>query len=372
MRHQVTLVGGQLLPIYLGIKEFAPDRVHFILSNESRDKLSFLEPYLNELQIFEYKCNAYDFNSIKSICERIVDRIGEEDEIHFNLTGGTKLMALAAHAVMHERNKIGFYINQDDTLLELPLNKKLNVQYDLSIDEFVGISGHKQFSSKVLQYYCAKDYLAVSKIEQFANIDNIKYTFITGHFRKKFTSSYQQIPVTGKETLTNGIQVVWSKNRIQGIQNAITLFDFESNNIVDLFFNAGWWELLVAIEIEKWKLAKEVLLKFELKFKTDKRFMKNEIDILVNLGKKLLFVECKSGKITQEDINKIRVIRETYGGLISKSLLVARFLPKNTIIEKCKELDIELFYCNNSQGVLINPLSNLSIVLNSLNEKLSA
>ena len=32
MKHQIALVGGQLLPIYVGIKEFSPDKIHFIVS----------------------------------------------------------------------------------------------------------------------------------------------------------------------------------------------------------------------------------------------------------------------------------------------------------------------------------------------------
>ena len=47
MKHQITFVGGQLLPIYIGIKEFIPDKVHFIVSNESAGSLSNLKPLIN-------------------------------------------------------------------------------------------------------------------------------------------------------------------------------------------------------------------------------------------------------------------------------------------------------------------------------------
>ena len=106
-----------------------------------------------------------------------------------------------------------------------------------------------------------------------------------------------------------------------------------------------------------------------LPFKTDKLSRKNEIDILISTGKRLIFVECKSGNVRQEDINKMKVIKQTYGGVISKSILVSRFLPSATILEKCKELDIDVFYTHAFLNKQTNPLSKLISKLNDLNKR---
>ena len=119
--------------------------------------------------------------------------------------------------------------------------------------------------------------------------------------------------------------------------------NLKSKHIIKLFFNATWWELQVAKEIANWPGLKELLINCVLPFKTDKESRKNEIDILISTGKRLIFVECKSGNVRQEDINKMKVIKQTYGGVISKSILVSRFLPNATILEKCKELEIDVF-----------------------------
>jgi hypothetical protein len=92
--------------------------------------------------------------------------------------------------------------------------------------------------------------------------------------------------------------------------------------------------------------------------------------VLVNLGGKLIFIECKSGMVKQEDINKMRIVKDTYGGIISKSLLVCRFMPTPTILEKCKELNIEIFYCFLGKNQ-INSLSKLIDTLNKLEKKLA-
>jgi hypothetical protein len=161
----------------------------------------------------------------------------------------------------------------------------------------------------------------------------------------------------------------WIRNRssVTATQNDRKVLELSSPHASDLLFNGGWWELLVAREISKWPYAKELMIQCELKFKTDETENKNEIDVLINLGRKLIFVECKSGDVKQEDINKMRVIRETYGGAISRSILVSQHIPKGTIIEKCRELDIEIFYCYPLGG---KPLHKLTDALEGLRQKL--
>ena len=61
MKHQISLVGGQLLPIYVGIKEFNPDKIHFIVSKESVTSLNNLKPIIKGIPFNEYQCNPFDF-----------------------------------------------------------------------------------------------------------------------------------------------------------------------------------------------------------------------------------------------------------------------------------------------------------------------
>lgn len=369
MKHQISLVGGQLLPIYLGIKEFIPDRVHFIVSNESKNNITKLKSLLSGIITSEYNCNAFDFYSIKGVCEKIIEKINPDDEVVFNLTSGTKIMVLAAQAIIHEKNLRGFYINQDDSYLELPIYQKKQIQTQLTIQEFFDVSGHHFFSAKKLNDYNIADYKMAHLIETFASTDN-RYTKITSVLRKKYNDKHNKIPLTGKEIFDSGLVINWSSQSIIISNNGKTLYNFNSPCIIDLFFNAAWWELLVAEEVGKWIKAKEILIKCELPFASDKQTTKNEIDILLNTGKKLIFVECKSGNVKQEDINKMKVIKQTYGGIISKSILVSRFIPSTTIIEKCNELDIELFYCYMGK-MLVNPLSRITNTLDKLEKKLS-
>jgi hypothetical protein len=62
MKHQIVLVGGQLLPIYLGIKEFDPDFIHLIVSNETKDRIGKLKSLMARKSFSEYNCDPFDYS----------------------------------------------------------------------------------------------------------------------------------------------------------------------------------------------------------------------------------------------------------------------------------------------------------------------
>jgi len=342
-KHQIVLVGGQLFPILIGIKELSPDFIHFIVSNESKDKINLLKPLIVSTLCTESICNPYDFFSIKKTCEDIIDTIKEKEEVLFNVTGGTKIMMIASQSVMQRHNLKGFYINQNDTLIRLPSLEMLPLISECTAKEFFGLSGHFINNFKNLNDYSSNDIETVEKIAWFADTQSKIYLQINSCIRNSF-EKISKIPTTGKLNINPSINISWSQSSLEIESNGVNILKLTSNNIRYIFFHCGWWELYVAKEIFKWPRIKELLLQCELPFKADNQTMKNEIDVLLNLGRKMIFIECKSGIVNQHDINKMRVIKQTYGGEISKSILVSRFCPNSNIIEKCNELDIEVFF----------------------------
>ncbi|WP_419486720.1 Card1-like endonuclease domain-containing protein [Chryseobacterium bernardetii] len=364
MKHQITFVGGQLLPVIVGIKEFSPDKIHFFVSEESKDKISLLKPFLSNKMISEKKCDPFDFTSIKVKLTETIKKIDPTDEVQFNLTGGTKIMVLAAQAIMQEMHLKGFYINLNNTFLELPSYKIKKITSEITTREFFEMTGHKIRHSKNISDFPPDDFKSVSAIESFSLSYDKLLLLINSKIRKTYDNN-KNIPVSGQLEITKTCKFCWTANKINVTLQGRDILKIDSLNVRTLFFNAGWWELVVAKEISKWSKAKELLIQCELPFKTDVHTTKNEIDILVNIGGKLIFIECKSGAVKQEDINKMRIVKDTYGGLVSKSLLVCRYMPSTSIIEKCKELNIEIFYCLlgknhiNSIGKIIGTLEKL-------------
>lgn len=365
MKHQITFVGGQLLPVFLGIKEFSPDKIHFIASEESKDGMVVLKELFKKLKFSEFICDPFNFYAIKKRVDKIIENVDTNDEILINLTGGTKIMLLAAQSVISEKQVKGFYINQDYSFIEVPSYEKKQIESQLSVKDFFILSGHKTFSAKSLSDFTELDFKVSNEIESFASSNKL-YFKASDFVRKK----YRALPDKGFEITAGNATIKWDSGFVEIQNNNKSVVSFKSNYARELFFNASWWELIVASEVGKWSKAKEVMLHCELPFKTDDKTLKNEIDILLNTGYKLIFVECKSGNIKQEDINKMKVIKQTYGGIISKSLLVSRFMPSQSIIEKCKELDIEVYYVYAFQR-MTNPLKNITKTLDNLEKRTS-
>jgi len=365
MKHQIIFLGGQLIPIYIGIKEYMPDKVHFIASEESKEGMIVLRELFKEFKFSEFICDPFSFYAIKKRIESIIEKVDANADVLINLTGGTKIMLLAAQSVISEKHVKGFYINQDYSFIEVPSYQKKQIEYQLSIKDFLRLSGHKTFSAKSLSDFTEPDFKVSNEIESFASSNKL-YSKVTDFVRKK----YRALPEIGLEITAGNATIKWDSGLVEIHSSSKSVMSFKSHNARELFFNASWWELIVASEVGKWAKAKEVMLHCELSFKTDVKTLKNEIDILLNTGSKLIFIECKSGNIKQEDINKMKVIKQTYGGIISKSLLVSRFMPSQSIMEKCKELDIEVYYLYAFQRI-VNPLKNIHKTLDKLEKRTS-
>lgn len=370
MRHQISFVGKQILPVYVGIKELNPDKVHLIASNESKDGIALIKPFFGEQIFSEHICNAHEFYTIKDTCEKIILELGKNDEVAFNLTGGTKVMLLAAQALIQKYQCLGYYINPDNTVLKVPSYTLQDLTCEITIKIFLELSGHKLNSFKPINEVKSSDFSAASTIETFANENTEIFGIITKYFRNNYNNVGKQIPKTGSLEFDNNITFEWTEKSAIVQLNKINILSVSSSNIRRLLFLAEWWELVVAKEISKWTKFKELFVQCELPFKGDSKRQKNEIDILINLGRKLIFVECKSGAVRQEDIYKIKAIKDTYGGVISKSILISRFKPDQYVIEKCDEMDIGVFYVYDNNN-LVHPLDEIINILDSFERKLA-
>ena len=111
-------------------------------------------------------------------------------------------------------------------------------------------------------------------------------------------------------------------------------------------FNSGWFEFKVAKILSKWDKCKEICMncKFPFREKVDK----NETDILINTGSKVLFVECKTQINNITDIDKFRSVIKNYGGMGSKGLFVTNAKMTDIAKAKCEEHGILSFSLQDS------------------------
>tara|TARA_R110002072_G_scaffold92432_3_gene205722 strand:+ start:2719 stop:3813 length:1095 start_codon:yes stop_codon:yes gene_type:complete len=341
MTHQVILLGGQLLPVYIGFLERKPQVVHILYTKETVRLKTRLVKHFNGVKIFDYQADPYDYDSIQEIITNIICH-NEGAIFELNLTSGTKLMALASQQVFQNLDSFSFYIDQKQNIIDISNGAKSKISSSISTKIFLSLSGHNSYTSNTLKSYSR------------AELELAKDIFELRKNKSGIGELFKLFRVLGVDSNASNFKYYDAKYKIHWQNKNLSVkaprFNLNSHgeNAFQILTTGLWWELIVSLVVKDWKSAKDVHMSLAIKSSQNDKLDKNEIDILLNTGQNILFLECKAGIVTQSDINKIRTVSKFYGGISSKSILVSFFKPKEHLIEKCQDLDIEIFYIQES------------------------
>lgn len=346
IKHQITLLGGQVLPVYWGILEKQPKEVELLYTKETRGSVKVIENQFKSIKFNTHQVDPYDYKGIKELVERIVFS-NEKHQFQLNLTSGTKVMALACQSVFKTLELDVFYIDQNNRLFDLQKEKFSNLKSNLSINTLIKLSGHNNFNAHKLSDYSKKETDFAKKILEYTR-NNSGLTALFGEVRKKFNRNFERQNGTIEQIKTfafkktKNVTVSWNSPVLK-IKLKNDILECNSKNAFKIVFGGLWWEILIAETTKKWTKSKEQLMSVSIQTKKDSALTKNEIDLVLNTGQNFIFIECKSGNVKQEDINKIRAVKRLYGGVGSKSILICRYVPRPDLVEKCNDLGIEIF-----------------------------
>lgn len=146
---QVMLVGGRQTPNVIGVMRFRPSQVVLIVSKDERSKRYVLLDSLRNIESFSLpdeediiEVDAYDFQAnlvaIRGICTKYHNK-----KIQFNLTGSTKIMALAAYEIAREKGIASFYVAGNRILWLTGQEHKVIEKIDLKIEQYLKIFGRE-------------------------------------------------------------------------------------------------------------------------------------------------------------------------------------------------------------------------------------
>jgi hypothetical protein len=111
--------------------------------------------------------------------------------------------------------------------------------------------------------------------------------------------------------------------------------ELSSPHLFNMLLNAGWFEMEVARHLSRWKHSHEVRL--NVMFPYVEGNAKNEIDVIVNTGNRLMFVECKTHIHTLTDLDKFSKAVRNYGGTGCHALFVTFGPMTSEASEKCRD-----------------------------------
>lgn len=343
----ITLLGKEPLPVFYPIIEFHQKIVYLIGTNENKDIASSLERVLIYLDIEYHFCevDAYDILETSRVCEEIINKYAADDEFMYNITGGTKPMAIGALNTAKKHNAKIIYTNGSKCI---DINTHESVDLQCKLDSKVMFVLQGQQVKNVESYVENPLKSAMSKQIMDLILNNNKVY--------KDLSAYKEMCGEIVPNSFNYKKVLFAcdNGHIHVAYEGVTALDVDCECSKELLFEGRWWETLVADTLYKWSNGRYgILQNVRFKNKTDAPEStkdKNEIDIVVNLGTTFVMIECKSGNLTQNEIYKMDYVRNIYGSDKSKSVLVSFYPVKNDLKEKARESQIDVICPKNIYG----------------------
>lgn len=350
----ITLVGGQPAPVYHGIVATKPDIVVFIYSRES---MNILDKLKNEISIDIDEQEPLDATDPKLILDRAnsLAQKYKDDEVTVNISSGLKSWSHLFGIVFDKMpNADVVYMDQNNVLWNYhSMTKQEDFEFNMhTLFRLYGNSLENNYWK--FEDYTDADFQAVSEIEKIrmwnvkdfnaltAVLDKTKQNILSSAISGKFNLLKAKKPsmsyVEWEKTTANSVGFVRLSLFKKEVCHEIVL---ESPHIVNLVFNSGWFEYKVAHLLSYWNKSKEICLNCRFPFRQG--IDKNETDIIVNTGTKLLFVECKTQITHPTDIDKFRSVVKGYGGTGSKGLFVTDAKMTAVAKQKCDENDILTF-----------------------------
>ncbi len=343
---QITILGKEPLPVYYAITEFDSDMIHLIGTKENRSIGKRIKSVVEKsvpckIHIVE----AYNPTDMVNVCETIHSK-SPNDEYIYNLTGGTKIMSLAAFSIAVKYGAKTIYTTQTNEIVDMQTYQITPMKCILSNENIFILQGQDLKSFDILNRHNADKVNCAKEIKEFIETNNKVYSNLSYYYSFVYKKNlHENIETDNRITLsktTDGLTVE---------KEGELLLQLSHPDAADLLFEGRWWETLVADALLTWsesldhpyEIWQNVKFSPKAEIVSYKDRDKNEVDILINIGTKILFIECKSGKITQDNIYKIDAVRSTYGGNMSKAVLTSYYPIDEIIKEKAKELDIRLF-----------------------------
>ncbi len=278
-----------------------------------------------------------DPQKVREICSDIHQR-RISDEWVINVTGGTKPASFACLQYFAEQGVPVYYVDSNENrLMRLspgPISyEPFNQQFKLlDIFRAHGQEVHKietdTFDPGIRVKFCEKLYELNSNWKFKDFLGKVPLDVRQGKKR-----SFTMIKENGKlEIQPNSVLLEWKNQSITNVPGP---------NPGKFVVSGDWFEEYVYLLLKKMNFFNEIAMRVTFDWKTQPaKGVKNELDIVGTKNERLYIIECKSGNVKQDDINKIRNYKQIFGGSFCIPIIVTHHSPSKIMIEKMHENQI--------------------------------
>ncbi len=325
----VIFISGQAVPNVTPVMddEFRPGKIVLCTSNAMKGRGEMLAKFFDSKGIKTEIAplgDAYDLNELQERMLEIAGCFEKPGEVGINLTGGTKLMTIAAQMVFRDNGFTCFYvIPERDQLLLLDshITEPRNLTNKIRLDDYLEIHGYTVKSIKRPQLGKGRHALFASFREQYSLFEKRVGTLNYLASKSEETSSLKV-----KEEVP---EKVWPLLDLFCRIGAISYYDdrkieFESESSRD-YCKGLWLEEYAYWHLEQISLEtgiQDIACSIEIETASH---IPNEIDVAFLHENNLYIVECKTSDMGATGTNAIYKLDtiKGYMGLCSKSVIVS-------------------------------------------------
>ena len=342
----ITLVGGQPVPVYIGIKDDGQaSTIVLVCSPQSKTEAERIHKQFPKRNILVKECSPVELDDIENLAIELFKGYSDYEKT-INLTSGTKLWSLTFFRVFNQdKNSHFIYIDQNNQITDI-LTKDSHRGAINTLKRFE-LYGTPLTSFCMLEEYDDEDLFVAKEIEKFRNKNRLEFIRLTGN-RNLLEMNEKDVLTTDKGSrLEYSLDERWARMELY-TYNGLISKEFQCHHLFDILFNSGWFELKTAVELSKNERINNIWLNCE--FADSEGNPKNEIDIIAEVDNRLLFVECKTMIHDSTDIDKFRSALRNFSGTSSMGIFVTNDKPNATSLsryehamEKCKDNGILTF-----------------------------
>ena len=327
MKHtHITFVGGQSLPVYLGIKHIEHskhiDCLIFIHSSQTKRQAEHLGSLVQVAEIQYVSCSSENFIGIEQKAQQLLEAHHEE-EVSINLTGGVKPWGLIFSKVFARHPHLEcIYVDQNNKVTQLSDYSTKSISIPIEMRFRVNQTDLPTYHS--FSEYTDADFDDVRRLEKLRRVDFSAFHALTNApkapWKDKVEGEVRPEKGNQKAYLAWNKKEHWIEISLYNNKGEEMLEAFTGPHAFEMVFNYAWFEIKTALELRKNPKVKKIWV--NCVFKTNEGAFKNEIDIIADLETKLYFVECKTMIKKVTDLDKFTNAIRKYSGLGSKGIFV--------------------------------------------------
>lgn len=355
MKTHVCLVSAQaaanLLPAL--DPQLKPERVVLVVSSQMRERAENLSAVMQEAGIRAEQCelsNEHDYARTESELLELADRLAGQ-EVLLNITGGTKLMSVAAQSVVHAADWRMFYVDADtdriswlgrDTPPPQALSEQLRLRHYLKSYGFSLPQGPSRAGMTASQQVLTDTLLCqIGSLEQ--PLSQLNWLSQMAEERKSLA-----VQMSPQQTDSRSLEALLRHFREAGclvVENDTIRFNSESERD---FVKGGWLEQHVMQCVHQLTGEAGIRDKAANLRVQDANSVESELDVAFLAHNRLFVIECKTARMDKPEspkandtLFKLAENTRRVGGLSSRGMLVSYRALRDSEKKLARALNIE-------------------------------